>query len=469
MDSRARNLGSPTEANSTGRKLSLRTLFIVVSIPLLMFGIFGSLPMAFVTAFGLIWIYFAVLIEPVASKGLSAARLYVPIFIIYNGIALTAPGLRHGTDILLMTLLSAVGFLSGWLIGLPRRSKICPAGIDGTRRNDTVFRRPVVLLATFVTIAVYGVFLVRAGTLPIFTANPNVARVDFLPNGYVSTVVVIGLHIMIACGLVEAFLLRSRRAKLVPLALLVVGSAMAFAMGNRGVAINPIVFATLFVLWQKNFSLRKLIPIGLIAVLALSIAGYFRNLSSWGQTYVSDLEMQGFSGAGVWLAPVMNYVFGTAQTFDTTITFFPATIPFQSGAQFFSPFLLEQSADLYLKQVFGLRFDGGGLALGSVNAFYLDWGFLGTFLGPVIYGFVAACIYRRALLSADMKWSFLYCFILMQLIFSVYGHPFAYLTYFIEPFLFFWLIVPVQASPASALASTKFHPARGMPSMRGGR
>lgn len=433
------------------RQLSLPTLSLVVAIPFLTYGVFGSLPIALITAAGLVWIYFAVLVEPAASKGLSAARLYLPIFLIYNGVALQGPSIRHVNDILIMTILSAVGFLVGWMMGLPRRENLSQFMPSQDFQGNTLFRRPAIMLIVLITAAVYGFSLFQAGTLPVMADNPNTARVTFLPNGYVSTIVVMGLHVMIACGFIDGFLVRSKIAKIFPVGILILGCAMAFAMGNRGVAINPIVFALLYVLWHRNFRLQKLVPISLVGIMALSLAGYYRNLSSWGQTYISDLEMQGFSGAGVWLAPVMNYVFGTAQTFDRSISVFPERIDFQGGLQFFSPLFLEQSVDLYLKDIFGLSFEGFGLALGSVNAFYLDWGYLGTFLGPMIYGFVVSLIYRKALLSSTKKWSLVYCFILMQLIFSVYGHPFAYLTYFIEPFLFYWLVIPNKEAKCTAV------------------
>lgn len=426
---------------TTKKTFSLRTLLLIFALPFIMYGLFGDVRMALVTAIGTIWLYFAVLVKEEAYKGLSAARIYIPVFFLYSGLSFLGPPMLHTEEMILMCSLSGLGFVLGWTIVLPpgRRTTFLPM-ISHHASARHIFKRRLVVIVGVVTVLTYGYAYSQAGVLPAFSGNPNLTRVTFLLNGYVSTIVVVGLHIMIACGFIETLILKGYRAKIVPGAICLLAIMLALAMSNRGVAVNPLVFALLFVVWQKNYKLRRLVPIGLFAVAALSVAGYVRNLSSWGETYNADLQLQGFSGAGVWFAPILNYVYGTAQTFDTTISVFPSSLPLQMGQQFFSPLLMEPSVDLYLKDVFGYDFQGFGLALGSVNAFYLDWGPLGTFIGPLIIALCLAYVYRRAISADDARWILLYCYLLMQLIFSVYGHPFAYLFYVIEPFVFFFLI-----------------------------
>lgn len=422
------------------KSISLRTVALIVSLPFIMYALFGDVRMAVITAIGVIWLYYAVLIQDRAFRGLSAARIYLPLFFVYSGVSFLGPPMSHTPEMILMCVLSGLAFLVGWVVAFPPgRGQQLALPKKFQEIGKPVFKRPFVLGSAIVTILVYGFCYTQAGGLPVFSANPNAARVTFLMNGYVSTVVVVGLHIMIACGLIDFFIVKRRLAKFTPAALCLLGTFLALAMSNRGVAVNPLVFALLYVLWHKNYKLRRLVPIGLVAVGVLSVAGYVRNLSSWGDTYTADLQIQGFSGTGILFAPILNYVYGTAQTFDTTMNVFPESIPFQLGQQFFSPLLMKPSVDLYLKNVFGYNFEGFGLALGSVNAFYLDWGPLGTFVGPLIIGFVLAIVYRRAL-TGRVQWSVLYTYLLMQLLFSVYGHPFAYLFYIIEPILFFVLV-----------------------------
>ncbi|WP_426226164.1 O-antigen polymerase [Pseudarthrobacter sp. DSP2-3-2b1] len=426
---------------TTTKPFSLRTLLLIFALPFIMYGLFGDVRMALVTAVGTIWLYFAVLVKEEASIGLSAARIYLPVFFLYSGLSFLGPPMVHTNQMILMCTLSGLAFALGWVIALPpgRRTVALPKA-SGSEPVRQIFKRQLVLTVSVITLLTYGYAYSQAGVLPAFSGNPNLTRVTFLVNGYVSTVVVVGLHIMIACGFIEMLILKGYRAKFIPGAICLLAIVLALGMSNRGVAVNPLVFALLFVLWRKNYKLRKLVPIGLFSVAALSVAGYVRNLSSWGESYNTDLQLQGFSGAGVWFAPILNYVYGTAQTFDTTMSVFPGSLPLQMGQQFFSPILMEPSVDLYLKDVFGYDFQGFGLALGSVNAFYLDWGPLGTFIGPLIIAFCLAFVYRRALSTDDPRWIILYCYLLMQLIFSVYGHPFAYLFYVIEPFVFFFLI-----------------------------
>lgn len=436
-----------------GKPFSLRLVLIVAFLPFVMFGLFGNTAIALITAAAASWLYFTVLIQNESKRGLSAARIYLPIFFLYNGIAVLGPSISHLSEIVYMCALSGFGFLLGWVVCFPPgRNSSGLEVLASPKVNNRIFRRPLIIMIIVITIATFAFAFLQAGTIPALSENPNAARVTFLINGYISTIVVVGLHVMIACGFIESLVLKGIHSKLFPAMVCLLGTGMALAMSNRGVAVNPLVFGFLFVVWHKNYKLRKLIPVGLVAVTALSIGGYLRNLASWGDTYNSDLQLQGFSGAGIWFAPILDYVFGTAQTFDSTIAIFPSVIPFQMGTQFFSPLLMQPSVDLFLKNVFGYDFQGFGLALGSVNAFYLDWGSVGTFVGPFVIGSGLALVYRKAMHSGAMKWDILYCYLLMQLIFSVYGHPFAYLFYILEPVVFWLLVSPSSSNRANRTA-----------------
>lgn len=279
-------------------------------------------------------------------------------------------------------------------------------------------------------------YLLSSRGTPVLAADPGAARLSFFPNGLSSTIVVVSLQAALICSGVT--LVQRRKGSRSGQKGLVGVSAwvtlLLYLTGNRGMLLIPVLVVVLFGLMQRTVWIRPLLVGAMVVLLGFSYLGYSRNLAAFGPTYKTALAEKGFTGPLAILGPALDYLQGTSATLDQTIRVFPAVVQHPHGAEFFGPLLHKPSADLYLKKQFGDTFVGLGLALGAINAFYLDFGFYGIISGFLLLGLVSALLYRRAL-SREGLWPLAYCLWLENLLLSLYGHPFAYLATLLMPLL----------------------------------
>lgn len=294
--------------------------------------------------------------------------------------------------------------------------------------------RPI--FATFMAACaatVYAYLVVIAGAPPLLSGDSASTRLEFFPNGYFATVFVVGCQsIAIAIGVV---LINRRKRHLryrwAP-AGFVLSMALLLSTANRGMVVLPALVIALYWAYTARPRAWILVTLGVSGALVFSVTGYWRDRVAWGPTYDRDLESLGYPGVLRFVAPFARYLGGTSETFDRTLEVFPSQIPFQGGRQFFSPLLHGPSVDLYLKNVFELDFQGFGLALGGMNAFYLDWGTSGVIVGFTVLGAIAAIVYELGRARGGLFWIG-WLLLATHLILSNYGHPFAYIATIATP------------------------------------
>lgn len=311
--------------------------------------------------------------------------------------------------------------------------------------------RPAFFYALFgVAISTYGYLVYRAHGLPILEHNPNGARLTFFINGYFSTIVYVGL---VACAVAGgmAAISPNRTRKPIAESLIVLSSLLALAAtGNRGMLFYPVFALGLYSLWRFRVRFAYVLGLAFVGILAFSVSGYFRNKAAFGYTYDNDLAAAGYPGALKYLGPVGSYIGGTAETFSRTIDVFPKQLPFAMGTQFFSPILHHESVDLYLKDVFDLKFEGYGLAPGAMNAFYLDFGWPGVAVGFFLLGSLAGYVYRLALIHGG-RFVPAYLLVCANLLLANYGHPFAYIATVATPLVTIAVLAPTRGGPSENL------------------
>lgn len=375
-----------------------------------------------------------------STSSYSACRLYLPIFMGYNSIGLfVTPHLDNRPLLIILLFASILAFWVGWYLGYGRlqvsRVNVARPAISGPAN---LLRGRAVSAIFLATLLLYSVLWFRAGALPVFAADPNLARTEFYPSGYIAMFIVMGVHVSSFSGLVWLFMDRSKR--LIGAALWLSSTLLGLGTANRGIVFIPIVCSIVFIGISKRLNFGRMVPWFVIGIVLFSVLGYSRSVRSHGQAaYTQHLASLGYVGESQYLAPIMKYLLATADTFDKTVDLVPHSVSYAYGAEFFSPLLLKQSVDLYLKSIMGETFKGYGLALGSMNAFYLDWGVVGVVLGPFALGLLASYIFRHVRYTGDLRWNAIYGYVLTLLLLSNYGHPFAYLYYMIEPVLL-WLV-----------------------------
>lgn len=290
-----------------------------------------------------------------------------------------------------------------------------------------------------VSLAIFVYLIGRAGTPPALSANPDLARTTFFPNGIFSTIFVVPLKAVLTCSAICAISSKCHRRSF---ALLAGFSALLLALtANRGLLVGPIIIIVMYAALKLNLNFTKVVTIVGVALLAFSWYGYERAHAAYGQSYINDLTSLGYGGWRRYLYPLSSYLGGTSSTFDKTIHQFPALTPFQNGHEFFGPLLHIPSADLYLKSLFGLTFQGYGLALGAMNAFYLDWGYVGIMIGFGVGGMLLAFFYTKATANGGI-WTISYLVLVANFLLANYGHPFAYLSSLLIPIVTIALFRP---------------------------
>jgi hypothetical protein len=217
------------------------------------------------------------------------------------------------------------------------------------------------------------------------------------------------------------------------------------ATANRGLLISPFLTYGIYLLWHRPVPLAALVVGGAIIFAGFSYTGYQREYRSYGPLYDRDLAAEGYPGVLRYFGPALRYVEGTSQVMDKTIRIFPSRVDHPFGREFFAPILHQPSVDLYLNQVFGLSFIGFGVALGAINAFYLDFGLPGVVVGFLLFGSVSALLYRRAR-ALGGRWVVGYALWMSNLLLSNYGHPFAYLTVALIPMAILTVLRPRRAA-----------------------
>ncbi|MDL9948868.1 hypothetical protein QSJ19_25465 [Gordonia sp. ABSL11-1] len=428
-----------------------------VAVPFVVVWMFDDLLLAGVIAIGCLWLSLSFRRRLYPELSYSACRLYLPIFLTYNLLGAHAVGLSNRAMIVFLTVGSVVGFAVGWLAVAPSRrfGSVLRSPRQMVSPTDGYFRSYLVIVVAIVTCGIFLALWIRAGELPVLSSDPNLARTQFFPSGYVASVVVMGLHVLAFVGAVLIF---CERRFVVGIGSLTISLLLGYSTANRGVIFIPLIFAALFVGYRLRANVSFLVPFALVGISVFSYLGFNRGVQTHGESnYSRYIEDLGYSGHSQMFGPAMKYIYSTAQTLDQSIVFFPSSVGHSFGLEFFSPLLLRQSVDLYLKDAFGGQFDGYGVALGSMNAFYIDWGFTGVLVGSLVLGLLASLLFFKGYVSGEPRWIAVYCYFLTLLILSNYGHPFAYLYYIVEPLLVFFLIRP---SPAAPLALS-FIPAKG--------
>ncbi len=383
------------------------------------------------------------------SVGLSPTAVFLPVFVLYNGVAVLIE--RPSSAILQWSMIAigVVAFTIGVIV-----SKDSNRGRRRARSNTkpAAVRVPHEILYALlaVTVTVFGYLIARSG-VPILAADVNLARVSFFPNGYYSTIAVVSASSLLTLSLlvVSTSTQWAARRLEITAAVLVVGLLAGTA--NRGLLLLPLLVVALYRAWNRRYKVGRLVIAALVGFAAFSYSGYIRNSSAYGPTYDRDLANLGFRGPARFAAPSLLYVAGTSKILDKTIHEFPAHTPHPLGGEFFSPLLFKPSVDLYLKDHFGYTFVGFGVAPGVLTAFYLDWGIAGVVGGFFVGGALAGALHRRARIGG-VRMQLSYVSLLASMILSNYGHPFAYLSYLLIPAVTIYAVRERRPRPSSALA-----------------
>lgn len=160
-------------------------------------------------------------------------------------------------------------------------------------------------------------------------------------------------------------------------------------VGFRTPAITMVMVMLIIQVENQKMNLRKSVPLVIMLILMIAIYGAFRNYSSSGlaNSIYSTLRSSLFIGM-----QNLNYVIGC----------FPIKHPFQHGYTYLINFIMlkpgpDLDFTLWLKEMLGMKFSGGGVTPTIVGEFYLNFGYVGIIVGMLSLGFFYARFDRWAL------------------------------------------------------------------------
>ena len=360
------------------------------------------------------------------ASTLRPLRILLAGFCFYNGLGYW---LYQGPDkatVGALLVMAAIAMTLGDVIG--RDGGLVPR--SRPLRPSIVLLRMSTLLGSVTMLALFA----KQG-VPVLSSDPNVARLSFFPSGYLSTLAIVPLYVSLTvAGILissnRRYVTKKRRNELAVHGL--VALLLLTSTANRGQLIAPLLTVIIWRAYHSSWRLLRVVALLIAGFAIISVTGYLRYRTQFGPTYDQNLALQGFGGDLRYFGTSLNYIRGTIQTLARTVAYFPSVVPHPLGQEFFGPLLHKPSTDRYLKQVFGLTFSGFGLALGAVNAFYLDWGPIGVIIGFFLIGYGVRRVYIRAI-SGNKLAAVLYCYLLGHLLLSNYGDPFAYLSDLLYP------------------------------------
>ena len=185
--------------------------------------------------------------------------------------------------------------------------------------NETTLVR-ILLLITFVAVAANALQFIIAGKIPLFSADPDHARIEAAKNGYLHVFSALPGHIIPIVTLIlatgENLKTRTRR---ILIAIMVASFIMLSLWIARGMLLYPILtsIAIMYLLDQRSFGVKKLVLV--VSVLVFIVAGikYIRDSARFGGTFTttqkqlvsSDMRNMMLLGPAVslYLSTALNY------------------------------------------------------------------------------------------------------------------------------------------------------------------
>ncbi len=236
----------------------------------------------------------------------------------------------------------------------------------------------------------------------------------------------------------------SPKLKRISIASLIIISAALLSLGNRGFLIVPavsVIAARQHV--GKRFKLATLVLVVMVAFVAASMYGYFRD-TLLTQGYVS---MGQGADAYSLVFPVLYagvYMQYSVATFRDVTNVIPSRVPFQHGAlslgaltQLFPGH--QESSDMFFKRILGSDFIGGGQPATVLGPLYGDFGVIGIAVGMFLFGVLCSTVYSWMRRRPTILRAAIYGWVAQTALIGVIGFFFTYIVTLWIPLLWLFL------------------------------
>lgn len=190
------------------------------------------------------------------------------------------------------------------------------------------------------------------------------------------------LHIMT----IPLMMIQYQKKKLNKIVLFVcffVAFVQLMMVGFRTPAITMIVVMLIIQVQNQNTNLNKAIPIVITLLFVIAIYGVFRANNAGDEFAKSIYDL------------LRGRLFIGMQNLNYVIDCFPKKHPFQHGYTYLINFIMlkpgpDLDFTLWLKEMLGFDFSGGGVTPTIIGEFYLNFGYIGAIIGMLFLGFFFA-------------------------------------------------------------------------------
>ncbi|MEY8752375.1 oligosaccharide repeat unit polymerase [Alkalicoccobacillus gibsonii] len=330
--------------------------------------------------------------------------MYLVVYGVGPHKALTVYGDEIGNKVLLVISLGFIFFMLGSILAstllmnnAAKKNSLITTTNNGSIRDKRLQR--MFKFSVFIGIVALVMFFVNARGIPFLMSDLENSRVEALSgNGipyYFSMFIMIGVWIYFIKS-------QSTKSKII---VLTFGVGLMLMTGWRNTAVALLLISILLYHYQKPIALKKLLFIGSLLIVIISVTGLYRIYSSDLQHY----ELMKLMNQGKYIQSFFQYLYNYPVVFTDNLILvlegFNDSSKFLYGASFFWNFMLiipwveAEAFDFYLKDYLQVGFAGGGLPPTLLGDFFLNFGVIGIIIGMIFVGFLWKIIHHLFLLN----------------------------------------------------------------------
>ncbi|MBY0063447.1 MULTISPECIES: O-antigen polymerase [Priestia] len=294
-----------------------------------------------------------------------------------------------GYKVLLIVSLGFLSYLMGALMVsgiLMNKKKRVTSDEKALSSLSSYSYKKIVKLTFFIGIISTVVFWAKAKGIPALASDLENSRVAALEgNGipyYFSMSIMISVWVF--------FLIEKKLKKQV--IYMILGMILLMSTGWRNTSVALICVAILIYHYRYPIPFRKLVFTGIILVVVIAVSGLFRIYSSDLQGYQLMSMMQSGNYVGAFFSYLYSYPVVFTDNLILVLDGFSHSMNFLHGKSLIWNFGLiipgfdTQAFDFFLKDYLRVGFAGGGLPPTLLGDLYLNFNYIGIFLGMLIVG-----------------------------------------------------------------------------------
>ncbi|MBM3148791.1 MAG: oligosaccharide repeat unit polymerase [Chloroflexi bacterium] len=350
----------------------------------------------------------------------------------------------------LYSLLALLGYIFGCLAATLIHRRVFKQDYRTLRnRLMLTWNKPRFMVATtglfLLTLAGIGYEYSRFHTLPLFSPNPDLLRVqlDQAVGGLIHLLSVLPMQIIMVVGIY--FFFRSYQSRM---AWIVFGSfiALNFALlaiwSARSVLLPPLVVLLVSYHYLRyHFGMRSVLVATILILPVLSLPPLIRQQRTYGEThYLYTIAEATIPPQYDWILPPYITLTWNLQAADKVFDYVPDEASYQYGAHLIldpfypllGPILRPFFPDISRPPLYSTRFVPWHTTASYLAPLYQDFGVLGIVLGSFGIGFAVSTLYRKMLLNPTEFNVVLYGYLVFSLSMTIHVNWFAQTTFWVD-------------------------------------